>query len=251
MSSKRLHRKKTVEKAHQVHEAVYDPFAGFEGSKYELMVAKFFYYLRDNIRAVLFVMGAGFITLVGLVVYDFYQTSREDKALLAYEELLKNPVMTAAADPSAAVRKLDEYMAVHTTQNAVRRGLMHKLALLEKADRKKEAADIASQLATLVEAPSLKVFMYTRAAILYEGAGEAGASLTAAEKALTLTSDEGEIKATLLFLQARALRATGKESAVRHVIETLMKMDEKTHPQVVPIKQAALVFLLDESAGGK
>jgi hypothetical protein len=251
MKAKRLHRKRTLEKADQLHEAAYDPFADFEGSPYELMVAKFFYRLRDNIRTVILLIGAALIAPFGFVVYDIIQTSREEKALLAYEELLKNPVMSAPADPSASLRKLDEYMEVHTTQKARLRALMHKHSILEKADRKKEAAEVAAQLAEKVESPSLKVFFFTRASILYEGAGEPGSSLAASEKALALTTDEGEIRATLLFLQARGLRAMGKESAMRQVIETLMKMDEKSHPEVIPIKQAALVYLLDESAAGK
>ena len=251
MSTKRLHRRKTIEKAQEIHDTVYDPFANFEGNKYELFVSKLFYRIRDNMRVVLAVLGIGIVALIGIVSYDIYDADRENKALLAYEALQKNPVMTGAADPTVAIRKLDDYMAEHTTKSAKKRALLHKLQLLESAHKSKEAAGTATQISELLGERSLKVYMDTKAAILYEDAGETGLALTAAEKALSQSDDEGQIKATLLFLQARLLRANGKESAVRQTVDSLMKLDDKTNPDIIPIKQAALVFLLDQSASGR
>lgn len=245
MSTKRLHRKRTLEKAHRVQDAVYDPFADFEGNRYELMVAKTFYYIRENIRTVLLVAGAAVVIAGGLIVFSVYNAIQEEKALLAYEELLENPVMTAAADPSAAIKKLDDYMASYSVEGATRRALLHKIALLEQAGKKKEAADVSVQLADRLEAPALQAYMLARATLLYEDAGENGAALSSVERALSLLDEEGQIRASLLFAQARALRASGKESAARQVIETLMKMDS-TDSVVAGIQEAALVFVLDE-----
>lgn len=245
-----LHRKKTIQQAVQKQEAVYDPFRDFEGSRYELLVSRFFYVVRNNLKSVLIGLGVVFLVIVSFVFYDVYQTGREEKALAAYEELAKNPVMKAAADgtadASAAVRKLDEYMQAYTTESALKRASLFKLALLEKSGKNKEAAETSSKLSELIDGPSVKAFYLTRAAILYEQAGENSQALAMTEKALPYLGNEDEIRATLFFLQARVLRKIGKESAVRQPIDALMKIDDKTNPEITNIKQAALVFLLDE-----
>ncbi|MBW7858545.1 MAG: tetratricopeptide repeat protein [Leptonema sp. (in: Bacteria)] len=245
-----LHRKKTIQQATQRQEAVYDPFRDFEGSRYELMVARFFYFVRNNLKSVFIGLGVIFVLIVGFIFYDVYQTGREEKALDAFEELTKNPVMKAAADGSAdatvAVRKLDEYMEAYTNDSALKRASLFKLTLLETSAKYKEAGETAFKLSELIDGQSVKAFYLTRAAILFEEAGENSQSLTMSEKALNYVSDDDQIRATLFFLQARVLRKIGKESAVRQPIDALMKIDDKTNPEITQLKHAALVFLLDD-----
>lgn len=248
MTVKRIHRKKTLDRVADIQEATYDPFRDFQGGRAELLVAKFFYWVRHNIRLVLLGTGVVVLGLVGYVVYDIYNKSREEKALLAYETLMRNPVMSGAADVSAAIGKLDEYTAQHSTALSRRRAILKKVALYEQAGKQKEAAEQAMEAARVLGSDSTKLFMYGRAAALFEDAQDYGHALEACEQGLKLVTEDGQIRASLLFGQARALRKLGKGRDAEESLKTLLRMDEKAHPDIAPLKQAALIMLLDEQA---
>lgn len=248
MTVKRIHRKRTLDRVADIQEATYDPFRDFQGGRAELLVARFFYHVRQNIRSVLIGTAIVVVGLAGYVVYDIYTKSREEKALLAYETLMRNPVMTGAADVGAAIGKLDEYTGQYSTKLSRRRAVLKKVALYEQAGKQKEAAEQAMEAARLLESDSARLYMYAKAAALYEDAQDYGRTLEACEQGLKLISDDGQIRASLLFAQARSLQKLGKSRDAEETLKALLRMDEKAHPDIGPVKQAALITLLGEKS---
>lgn len=245
MKPQRFLRKKTKEKTTQILKETYDPFANFEGSKFELYIAKTFYYIRNNWKLFSTVILIFLLIFITLIFYKIYQNNLEKKALLEYEELEKNPVMKpGAADLKVAVEKLDKYIEKYPIESARKRAIIKKIQLYEFNKEYEKAAEHYEELAKIIKYPDLKINFYYRAAIHFENIQKYSRSLTNIEEIQKYPINNSLINANLYYTQLRLLYKLGKKEDAKRLAKKIIELDDTENPEIKNIKSRVIVYFL-------
>lgn len=221
-------RRKTQVKAEEIKSHVYDPFRDFEGTQFELLVSKIFYFLRTHKRNVIIGLSIVSAAIVISTSWLIYRDMQETESLHAFEELMTQPVMKGEGKEAAelALRKLNDYEGTYTIARAHQRSRIKKIELLTSLDRLKDAGDTAMAVAEDAETPELKAYFTFKAGALYESAGLNESCNTAYERSITYFTDENIMKAQAMFGQARCLFGLGKNQEGKQALKTMMEMKD-------------------------
>ncbi len=246
MSNKqRILRKKTVEKSKQITEEVYDPFQNFEGSAYELFIAKTFYYIRNHFKAFLIGFSFAILLLISIVTYFIYIENLEHKALLEFESLQKNPLLTpGAGDINAAISKLDAYINQYNLKSAKKRAIIKKIELYNFNKDYENLAIQYEELANLVEYPELKILYHYHAAINFENVKKYSRALSNLETISKFQTNDTIILANIFYTQIRLLYNLGKKQDAQKLAEKLLELDDPKKPELKNIQLKVITFLL-------
>jgi len=245
MSQRRILRKKTVEKSKKISEEIYDPFANFEGNKYELFVAKTFYYIRSNLKTFLTIFSIIVLVIISLLFYHIYTENLEKKALLKFEELEKNPILKPGnADLNAAIAKLDEYAKEYNLSSAKKRAIIKKIELYEFNKDYENVAIQYEELAKLVKYPELKIAFLYRSAIYFENAKKYSRALSNLEEISKYNISDSLILSNILYAQVRNLYSLGKKEDAKRLAEKSLEIDSNNNPEIKNIQLRILAFLL-------
>ncbi|MEQ9366669.1 MAG: hypothetical protein RIF32_20690 [Leptospirales bacterium] len=236
-------RKKTQEKAGEIREQfVHDPLRDFEGSPAELFVARIATALRENIREILIGAGVVGVVLIGYIFYAVWSENREEKALIAFETLLEEPVMTPGAGAEdIAVEKIDEYLKSHSSGRAEHRADLYKMMLLAAKEKYAEAGEAANRLGEDVESAELRAYFYLRAGFYFELAEKYAPAQAAFGRAAQFIREDNVMRASAWFGEGRALLQMGQADEGRKAIERIF---ESESAQVAEVRTAALAYLL-------
>ncbi len=240
-------RRKTREKARELQEEfVHDPLRDFEGSTAELYVAKTALWMRDNLREILIGGAVVALLLVGYIFYAVWAESRREANLIAFEELLDEPVMSAGSGAEdIAIEKLDAYIAEHSGSDARRRAELEKLKYLEETGDFAGAGRICMDTANAVGTPELKSYFFLRAGFYYEKADKyAPAQAAYRDAAQFMRDDKSLMKASAWFGEGRMLLRMGQEKEARESIRRILENDS---PAMDPVRTAALAYLLENT----
>lgn len=240
-------RKKTQEKAGEIREQfVHDPLRDFEGSPAELFVARVATAIRERIREIL--IGAGIVVFV-LIAYIFYAVwsdDREEKALIAFETLLEEPVMTPGAGAEdIAVEKIDAYLKEHSSNRAEHRADLYKMMLLAAKNKHAEAGEAANRLGENVDSAELRAYFYLRAGFYFELAEKYAPAQAAFGRAGQFIREDNVLRAAAWFGEGRTLIRMGQTDEGRKAIERLFESDSA---EIGEIRTAALAYLLTQDA---
>ncbi len=241
----RIFRKKTHEKSSQIAKEVYDPFANFQGSPYELFIAKFFYSIRKRWK--FFLTFVIIISIIGLsyVIHKIYLENLEKKALLEFEELQKNPVLKpGAAEIQVAIEKLDKYVKSYPLDSAKKRAIIKKIQLYEYKQEFEKAAEQYEELAKLVQYPDLKINLLYRAAIYFENSQKYSRALTNIEEIQKLMINNNLINMYVLYTQTRLLHKLGKKEDAKRLAYKIIEIDDLEDSEIKNIKLQVLGFFI-------
>jgi len=219
---------------------IYDPLRDYEGGQVELFLLKSARFLRNHIKEILLLCLGLIVAGAGTIVYFMYLESQEEKALLAWEELQKNPAMRAGSGDTV-IQKLKEYEQNFSLDSARNRSSLKRLAIFEKDKKHKEAAALARTFVAEVDEPLLKSYFHLRSAINYEETSDFSEAVLQYKAAAELITEDNYIKAFALFGHGRCLIASGKKDEGREVIKKLLDMKEAS---VRDIRVSAASFLL-------
>lgn len=249
MSNKqRVLRKKTIEKSKQISEKLYDPFQNFEGSAYELFIAKTFYYIRNNLKVFLILSTFIVVIVMSLLSYKIYIERLEHKALIEFEALQKNPIMTpGAGDINVAIAKLDAYTKEFNLESAKKRAITKKIELYNYNKDYENLAIQYEELANLVKQPELKIYCYYNAAINFENAKKFSRALSNLETVSKYPINDTIILANIFYTQIRLLFNLGKKQDAQKLAEKLLELDDPTKPELKDIQLKVITFLIKNS----
>ena len=237
-------RKKTQIKAEQIQ--LSNQIASieeFEGGRVEYYLTHIFASIRENIKEVLIVVATIMLLITAAAVYSNWQKEKEKKALIAFETLMEDPIMSVAAGTSdEALKRLEEYEKKYTDERSRFRGSIKKIQFLAQANQKKEAAELSKKLADELEYPDERAYFYLQAAILFENEGDCTSGLANYAKATELITKEGYAKAVSIFGEGRCLVETGKKDEGRKKIEQMIQIKEEGQVSMLRLQGAAYLL---------
>ncbi len=247
MTKKNFLRKKTFEKTKNKVEQVYDPFRDFQGTKVELYLAKFFYYIRKNSKIFIILSSSLIVILLAVITYVMYHQNLESKALIAFEELQKSPIFKAGTnDPKILISRLDQYMNDYNIKSAKKRAIIKKIEIYEQNNLEEEVAKQYEELAKIVEVPEIKANLYFRSAILFENQEVYTRALSNIDEVLKQKINDEYILANTLFLQARILFKIGKKAEAKKVAENILNLKSEKYNDLGVIQNKVLVYFLSQ-----
>ncbi len=243
-------RKKTQEKAGEIRESFeHDPLRDFEGSPAELFVARTAAAIRERIKEIAIAVGVVGVLVIGYIFYAVWAENREEQALIAFEALLEEPVMTPGAGAEdIAVEKIDEYLQSHSSERAEHRADLYKMMLLAAKKKYAEAGEAANRLGDDVETAELRAYFYLRAGYYFELAEKYAPAQAAFGRAGQYIREDNIMRASAWFGEGRALLEMGQIDEGQKAIERIFESDSA---QIGEIRTAALAYMLarGESAG--
>ena len=237
-------RKKTQAKAAKIKEEIaLDPMRDFEGSKAEEYLARFFLYVRTNLKQTAAVLLAVLVVGLAFLGYWAFKEKSEKKGLLAYEELMEQPVMKRDSGAEArAIEKLAAYEKEFSDPRSRMRVNIKKIELFVSLGKKSEAAVLANKIADELDFPDQRAFFYTKAGILFEQSGSFSQAQEAYSKVSQYMPEDNYIKAFSRFGEGRCLIKLGKLEDGRRAIQAMMDM--KNVRQIEELRIAAAAFLI-------
>ncbi|GIX43356.1 MAG: hypothetical protein KatS3mg129_3089 [Leptospiraceae bacterium] len=247
MPQKRFLRKKTQEKSKKIHEQIYDPFAEFEGNKYELFVAKTFYYIRNNFKGFLIISSIIILVFISVLSYNIYKENLEHEALLKFEELQKNPLLKpGGGDIKVAISKLDDYIKEYNIDSAKKRAIIKKIELYEYNKDYENLGIQYEELAKLVDYPELKITFLYKSAIYFENIKKYSRALANLEEISKYKLTHNVILANVLYSQMRNLYYLGKKEDAKRVAQKILELeiDDNLNPEIKNIQLRIIAFLL-------
>lgn len=190
--------------------------------------------------------GVAFLVIVSFITYSLWTDIEDERSVLAFEKLLKEPIMKPGSGAEdAAVKRLNEYEQSFTSDRAHMRASIHKFKLLVSGDRKKEAVEIARELSVVLDTPELRVYFNLQMGILYEDLLEHAKALDAYTKAREMIIDDNLLKAMALFGEGRTSIALGKREDGLASIRRMMQMNDVEN--IDQLRITATAFLLKSS----
>ena len=220
-------------------------FRDFEGSRIELYLYKFFYFVRENTRQ----FALAFFALLTLFLcglgYTAWLEHRESQSLISFRKLMKEPPMNIqSGSPEIALEKLTEYGKEHRHRKARLRGMLYQLQYLEKEKKFRTMAQLCIKIGDELESPELRASFYLRGALHAENLG----LYEKAEKAYRLAAKnihkKNELKAKALLGQSRMLGVLGKKKDARKALKEILAFaEEKDHRSEKYLSYAALYLL--------
>jgi tetratricopeptide (TPR) repeat protein len=245
MANQRIFRKKTKEKSKEITKKIYDPFADFQGNKYELFVAKTFYYIRDNFRTFLVIASILILFLLSILFYHIYKENLEHKAILKFEELQKNPLFkVGAGDVNIAITKLDEYIKEFNLDSSKKRAIIKKIELYENNKDYENAAIQYEELSKLVEYPELKILFLYKSAIYFENAKKHSRALANLEEINKYKLTNSVILSNVIYAQVRNLFEMGKKEDAKRIAQKIFEVEEVDNLEVKNIQLRILAYIL-------
>ena len=125
-----------------------DSMQDFKASKVEFFLAKIFYIIRSHSRQAVLAFFVGLISLLIIISYYAWAEVRDEKSLLAFQDLLKEPTMNLSSGaPAIAVEKLQEYRKKFSHTNARIRSMIYEQQYLEKDKKVKQAGELCLEIA--------------------------------------------------------------------------------------------------------
>ncbi|MCR9141740.1 MAG: tetratricopeptide repeat protein [bacterium] len=241
-------RKKTQEKAGEIREQFeHDPLRDFEGTPTELFVARMATAFRENLREILIGVAVVGVLLIGYIFYAVWADNREEQALIAFETLLEEPVMTPGAGAEdIAVEKIDEYLKSHSSGRAEHRADLYKMMLLAAKKKFAEAGEAAARLGEDVDSAELRAFFFLRAGYYFEMAEKYAPAQAAFGRAGQFVREDNVLRAAAWFGEGRALLQMGQQDEGRKAIERIF---ESNSAQIGEVRTAALAYLLARGNG--
>ncbi len=214
-----------------------DPLHDFEGGKIEFFLAKTFYLIRLYSRQVFLGLCVFLICFLVMISYLAWTESREEKSLLAFEELMKEPTMNLSSGaPEIAVEKLQQYAKTFSHTNARIRAMIYQQQYLEKDKKINQAGELCLQLGTIMQTPELKAYFYLKGALFLENAANYQKAEQGYAKAVKYILKENTIQAKALFGQGRMLLMLDKKDEARKILKKLLSFENKNiHSLLTPI----------------
>lgn len=203
---------------------VYDPLRDIKGGPFQQFIARVGLNLRENLRLTLIIVAAILLGGVAFILYSVWRDSTEERAMTAYSELMRNPIMQQnASDPSAVLERLNRYESDFSGKNVRLRSNLKKIEVLEAAGDHEKAAELSLRVAEDTHNPDLKSFYSYRAASHFESVGGYAKALEYYESVTAGRKEDDILKALALFGQGRCLIRMGKvedgKSAIRRMME--------------------------------
>lgn len=223
----------------------FDPLREYEKGTAEYYVASLFFAIRANHRLVLGSLLA--IVLVGLSLAIFV-TLRENQARagqVAFEKLLKEPVMQSEGAEKAALTRLDEYLAQNTDIASRERTRVYRITYLRKSGELYRAAEEAMQLAREFQGEPTGIYFAALAGYLYEQDGKWPESQEAFNLALGAMAEDTEVKGQILLGLGRGLLHMGRKNDAASAFEKVLALPETMASD--DVRLMAVAYLLKTS----
>ncbi len=245
-------RRRTAEKAQEIRTeaAALDPLRDFDGSKGEYYVARFFQFLRDNLRNTLIIIGLTVVVVFGGASFWAWSNEKAREGLVEYENMVKEPIFKTGptagkAAMERAIVKLNKYQEKYGDSGAQNRADLKKIELHSALGQKKKAAELALRIASGLNYPDQRAYFFLRAGILYEDSGEFTRAQEAYGRASALITADNYSKAVAMFGNGRCLIKMGKTSEGRKVLSKMMAMKGNIY-RLNELRAAATAFLLSQ-----
>lgn len=220
----------------------FDPLREYEKGTAEYYVASLFFTIRAHYRLVLgSLLG---VVLVGLALAIFV-TVRENTARagqVAFEKLLKEPVMQAEGAEKTALTRLEEFLARHSDHASRERTRVYRIHYLRKSGELYRAAEESIHLAREFQNAPLGIYFAALAGYLYEQDGKWPESQEAFNLALSSMPEDTEVKGQVLLGLGRGLLHMGRKNDATSAFEKVLALPESMAPD--DVRLLAVAYLL-------